>query len=314
MKLEIPVSGVFTSCATPAASSPIDAIFSEICSCSSRCTRSVMSSSSRIVPAAAIPRMAALQGHGCRVHKELRGRGRRRRRFPRIASAGQRHPVERCAVGVVQPRRPQARRRTARRRHPASRRPIAFGPRHTVEALERPIPPDDSLVHVEHDEPIVERFENVLVELAHPAEFLGLEMQLAVEPAVLDGCGHLSGHRRQQREVFAVERLVVVFPAQGEDGNGAAFEHARDEVVDPVVAPELDFFGEKQRRGNRIVEGHGVSGVEPRDQGGVARQLRRRTAESEIANRRQNRPTVRRPASAPSGRPPSVSTTRATRR
>ena len=30
VKLEIPVSGVLTSCATPAASKPIDAIFSEI--------------------------------------------------------------------------------------------------------------------------------------------------------------------------------------------------------------------------------------------------------------------------------------------
>ena len=34
-KLEMPVSGVFTSCATPAARRPMDAIFSEICSCSS---------------------------------------------------------------------------------------------------------------------------------------------------------------------------------------------------------------------------------------------------------------------------------------
>ena len=42
VKLEMPVSGVLTSCATPAASRPIDAIFSEICSCSSSRTRSVM--------------------------------------------------------------------------------------------------------------------------------------------------------------------------------------------------------------------------------------------------------------------------------
>ncbi len=50
VKLEMPVSGVFTSCATPAASRPIEAIFSEICSCSSSWTREVMSSMSTIVP------------------------------------------------------------------------------------------------------------------------------------------------------------------------------------------------------------------------------------------------------------------------
>ena len=49
----MPVSGVFTSCATPAASSPIDAIFSEICSCSSSCTRVEMSSMITMLPAIA---------------------------------------------------------------------------------------------------------------------------------------------------------------------------------------------------------------------------------------------------------------------
>ena len=53
VKLEMPVSGVLTSCATPAASRPIDAIFSEICSCSSSCTRVEMSSMMTIVPAIA---------------------------------------------------------------------------------------------------------------------------------------------------------------------------------------------------------------------------------------------------------------------
>ena len=53
VKLEMPVSGVLTSCATPAASRPIDAIFSEICSCSSSCTRLEMSSMTRMVPAIA---------------------------------------------------------------------------------------------------------------------------------------------------------------------------------------------------------------------------------------------------------------------
>ncbi len=45
------MSGVFTSWATPAASSPIEAIFSEIWSCSSSFTRAVVSSTITIVPA-----------------------------------------------------------------------------------------------------------------------------------------------------------------------------------------------------------------------------------------------------------------------
>ena len=43
-----------------------------------------------------------------------------------------------------------------------------------------------------------------------------------------------------------------------------ALEHARHEVVDAGVAPELDFLGREPRRGNRIVERDGVAGVEPR--------------------------------------------------
>ena len=62
VKLEMPVSGVFTSCATPAASRPIDAIFSEICSCSSSCTRVEMSSTMTIVPAIVAVRVAQRRG------------------------------------------------------------------------------------------------------------------------------------------------------------------------------------------------------------------------------------------------------------
>ena len=49
----MPVSGVLTSCATPAASRPIAAIFSDSRSCSSRFARSVMSSMTMIQPACA---------------------------------------------------------------------------------------------------------------------------------------------------------------------------------------------------------------------------------------------------------------------
>src|SRR4029453_1015805 len=92
------------------------------------------------------------------------------------------------------------------------------GTRYAVERLERGIPTHDALLCVEHDEPVVERLQNVVVELAHPAELLGLEVQLTVEPPVLDGCGHLSRHGCEQGQILAVERLVVLFAAQREDG------------------------------------------------------------------------------------------------
>ena len=43
-----------------------------------------------------------------------------------------------------------------------------------------------------------------------------------------------------------------------------ALEHARHEVVDAGIAPELDFFGGEARGRNRIVERDGLTGIEPR--------------------------------------------------
>ena len=182
------------------------------------------------------------------------------------------------------------------------RRPIALVRGHAVEAFERPVPPDDPLVHVAHHQAIVERFEDVLVELAHAAELFGLEVQLPVQPAVLDGGRHLAGDRGQQREVLAVERLVVVLAPQRQDGDRAAFEHARDEVVDRVVAPELDFLGREtaRRRSDRRARPCG------RRRAAAAATSRAPAAapDRRIRNRRwrRTRPTARRPASAPCDR------------
>ena len=51
----MPVSGVFTSCATPAASSPSDAMRSDTRNCSSRWARAVTSSNITMVPAHSRP-------------------------------------------------------------------------------------------------------------------------------------------------------------------------------------------------------------------------------------------------------------------
>ena len=165
--------------------------------------------------------------------------------------------------------------------------PIAAWRADSVEALERAVPEDDPFLSVEDDEAVVERLENVLVELAHPAELLGLQMQLAVETAVLDCRRNLPGDRRQQREILAVERLIARLAAESENRNRATFEDARNEVVGAGVTPELDFLGDETRGRDRIVERHGMAVVEPRDQRRGSREPRHVLREAVVANRRE---------------------------
>ncbi len=161
-----------------------------------------------------------------------------------------------CAGG---PQRVDKRRVEDLRERPAD----GIGPRDAVRRLERPVPADDLLSGVEHHQAVVERLEDVLVELAHPADLLGLEMELPVQPAVLDRGRHLSGDRGEQPEVLAVERLVAVLTPERQHGDRRTLENARDEVVDVLVAPELHVLGGEAGGGNGIVERHGMTGVEP---------------------------------------------------
>src|SRR5258708_14149573 len=85
---------------------------------------------------------------------------------------------------------------------------------HTVEALERLVPTDDPLVSLEHDEPIIERLENVVVELAHPPELFGLQVQLTIQPAVLNRGRNLTRNGREQRRIFTVARLGGFFSSR----------------------------------------------------------------------------------------------------
>ena len=138
-------------------------------------------------------------------------------------------------------------------------------PADAVEAFQGTIPPDDALVEVEDHQPVVERFENVLVELPHAAELFGLQVQLPIQPAVLDRRRHLSGDSGQQREIFAVERLVILLPPQRQDGNRSPLEYTRHEIVDAGIAPELHLLSGKPRGRNGVVQRHGVSSIETRD-------------------------------------------------
>src|SRR3982751_6637317 len=55
-----------------------------------------------------------------------------------------------------------------------------------VELLELAVPPHHFAVAIEDREAVVERLEDVLAELAHALELVGLGMELAIEAAVLE--------------------------------------------------------------------------------------------------------------------------------
>ena len=127
--------------------------------------------------------------------------------------------------------------------------------RDAVETLERAVPAHDPLVRVEHHQPVVERLEDVLVELAHPAELLGLEVQLRGRAG-----RSRSPSRPGRRPRSAAPRSSLLngssvsLRPSASTAIVAPFEDARHEVVDAGVAPELDFLGHEARGGDRIVE------------------------------------------------------------
>ena len=112
-------------------------------------------------------------------------------------------------------------------------------------------------------------------------------MQLAVEPSVFNRRRDLTGDGSQQRQILAVEWFVGLFAAQREHGDRAALEHAGHEIVEAGIAPELDLLRNEPCGGNRIVQRHRPTAIEPRDQRGRTRQRRHRTGESIRANRRE---------------------------
>ena len=131
-------------------------------------------------------------------------------------------------------------------------------------------------MQVEHDEAIVERLEDVLVELAQPGELVGLGLQLPVEAAVLERRGDLPGNGREQRHVFAVQRLGALLAAEPEHRDRAFLRHARHEVVQAPVAPELDLVVGEAPRGERIVERDDVPGFEAAADAGAPAEAGRR--------------------------------------
>ena len=135
-------------------------------------------------------------------------------------------------------------------------------PLEPMDALECPVPAYHVVRRPQHQQPIVERLEDVFVKSVEAIQFRGLEVQLAIQAAVLDRGGGLRGDGRDERGVFTAERLAAGATAQREHGNGGIFRDARHEVEDAGVAPELDFFSAEPGGGQRIVEANGVGAIE----------------------------------------------------
>ena len=163
--------------------------------------------------------------------------------------------------------------------------------RDAIELLQRAIPADDPILEVDDQQSVVERFEDVLVECAHPIDFHRLQVQLAIEPCVLERRRDLTGHCCQQSRVLAAERFAGVLPPDGEHRNRAFRRDAGDEVVEARVAPELDFLDREPADGGGIVERDNVTVAQPSPD---RRTLRKRWWMSVAKSRRAHRAEVRR--------------------
>ena len=180
---------------------------------------------------------------------------------------------------------------------PIERLAERIGARHAVEPLERLVPADDAIVEADDQQPVVERLEDVLVERAQPIELRRLDVQLAIQPAVLDGGRRL---RRRPPRAGPCLRWSAARRSRAGRARSTAFTRvvrdARHQVVDAGVAPDLDFFGGEAADRQRIVEPHDVARREPPADAGAAVQARRRGVEPDRAQRLELAGLVGRPA------------------
>ena len=269
MKLEMPVSGVFTSWATPAASKPIDAIFSEILQLllqlnsgrdilddddgADRCVTGVVGLAQWDDSGVDDQRVVSLDA--ARVERDPRQRRTRRRITTggtnRLDELAVEHILERATVRLVM--------------------------RDAIQRRQSRVPSHHPVIQIDDEQAIVERLEDVLVEGTHPIDFERLYVELTIEPGVLE-CGRdLSGHCRKQRHILAAERLAAVLAAEREHRDRALLRDAWHEVVQAGVAPELDLFDGKTPDRGRVIERDVVAVNETAADSRALRQCRRMT-------------------------------------
>ena len=172
----------------------------------------------------------------------------------------------------------QRRRRTGRRGR-ARPRPVADMPLRRSSARFHRI---DPVVGVDDGQAVVERLEDVLVELAHALDLVGLRLELLVEAPVLDArspparprppaapCPRCSAARRAPCARGPARRCAVCLDTHG------------NQVVHALVAPELDLVARQRgAAASRVVERHVVarpSRARRRPSRGAAAAARRRT-------------------------------------
>src|SRR5258708_7221771 len=90
-----------------------------------------------------------------------------------------------------------------------------------VHALHLGVPALDSIVEVDREDPDVDRFDDIFVELLQAFELRNLLLQSPIELRVLDGDADVSGQRFQQLHVFTGEKVAVVGSAEANDGDGS---------------------------------------------------------------------------------------------
>ena len=200
----------------------------------------------------------------------------------RVVARRQRHAIERRALDRLAPRSQDFHEHRIEQfaEPPADG---VFVP-DAVQLLEAAVPAHHAVLAIDHREPVVERFEDVLAELPHPLELVRLHPQLPIETAVLERCRGLSGHGREQRHVLAAQRIGRRTAAERHDRDGPFLRDARDEVVDPRVAPEIELAYIEPALGQQIVERQSMSGDQPGRDIRPAQQDRRVAAEADVGD------------------------------
>ena len=195
--------GVFTSWATPAASRPMEAIFSECWSCSSRRMRTVTSSRIRMVPRRS-------------PEPTWKGATETFTRSARPSAAGQVQLVDVRGLLVARPA-PGCRAAPPGRRPGRPRRgcgPSTSRAAGAVERLHGAVPAHDPAVEVEDEDAGVHALEDVLVVLGEPLQLVRLLAQAVVEAAVHERGGGLAGQGLQQVDLLAVQGVEAVLAAR----------------------------------------------------------------------------------------------------
>ncbi len=185
---EITASGVLISCATPAASRPMELSLSACASCDSSDTRSVMSSTRMMRPTETKSRDSS----GATAMLAVRCSP------ARVVSAELVKVMHALLVAETVNRIDKFRRENG-----AKCLAQRLGAAQRVHRLHLRIPALDAIVEVDRKNAHVDRFDNVFVEFLQALELADLVLQACVKPRILQRDSDVARKRFQQLHVFA---------------------------------------------------------------------------------------------------------------